>query len=112
MLNTHLPRGLSGDEEVFLRHWMYDEAHYQDGTGPAKRLQVRYGVPPADLATLIAAAIPDPADQAAAGDGPPPAEAPRWPWTVESLRQRLVEARTILKSRGSAETPIRRRTDK
>ncbi len=24
---------LSRDEEAFLRHWMYDEVHYQDGPG-------------------------------------------------------------------------------
>lgn len=49
---------LSRDEELFLRHWMYDEVHYQDGLGPAKQLQVRYRAVPADLAVLIAAAFP------------------------------------------------------
>ena len=65
---------LSRDEESFLRHWMYDEVHYQDGPGPAKRLQLEHGAVPADLATLIAAAIPDAADQrnrpASASAGP------------------------------------------
>ncbi len=30
------------DEEVFLRRWMYDEVHYGEGQGPAKRLQVQH----------------------------------------------------------------------
>jgi hypothetical protein len=42
---------LSPEEERFLRHWMHDEIHYQDQVGLAKRLQVKHGVPPADLAT-------------------------------------------------------------
>jgi hypothetical protein len=89
---------LSRDEELFLRHWIYDEAHYQDGIGSAKRLQVQHRVRPADLALLIAAALPDPAEQAAAGSGPPPAEPPSWPWSDETLRVRLVEARATLRS--------------
>jgi hypothetical protein len=90
---------LSPDEESFLRHWMYDEVHYQDCQGPAKRLQLRHRVTPANLATLIAAAIPDPAEQEAAGLGPPPDEPPRWPWSEESLRARLDEARSVLAGR-------------
>ena len=67
MLKT-LPRmKLSPDEELFLRWWIYDEAHYLEAQGPAKRLQVTHGVRPADLATLIAAGMPDPAEQAADG---------------------------------------------
>src|SRR4051812_13656886 len=78
MPNT-LPRmKLSPDEEVYLRHWMHDEVHYRDGTGRAKLLQRSHGVSPADLAALIAAAIPSPQDQATAGFGPPPAEPPAW----------------------------------
>jgi len=68
MLNKHPQMRLSRDEEVFLRHWMYDEVHYRDGQGPAKRLQVQHRAIPADLAILIAAAIPDPADPRAARD--------------------------------------------
>jgi hypothetical protein len=89
---------LSRDEEAFLRAWIYDEAHYQDGVGPAKRLQVQQGVKPADLAVLVAAALPDPAEQEAAGLGPPCTEAPAWPWTAETFRQRLAEARATLSS--------------
>jgi hypothetical protein len=100
MPNTDHPMKLSRDEEVCLRHWMYDETHYQDGSGPAKRLQVQHGVSPADLATLIAAAIPDPAVQEAAGEGPPPVEFPQWPWSVETFHQRLAEARSTLRKRG------------
>jgi hypothetical protein len=84
------------DEELFLRHWMYDEVHYQDGQGPAKRLQLQHRAISADLATLVAAAIPDPADQEAAGLGPPPVEAPTWPWSEYALRTRLSEARSAL----------------
>jgi hypothetical protein len=79
MRNKHLPMKLSPEEEIYLRHWMYDELHYQEGPGAAKRLQLEHGVVPADLAALIAAAIPAPADQQAAGLGPPPAAAPIWP---------------------------------
>ena len=91
---------LSRDEELFLRHWMYDEMHYQEGVGPAKHLQRGHHVPPADLAILIAAAIPAPADQESAGTAPPPAQPPTWPWSEESLRARLAEARSILAERG------------
>src|SRR5580693_8317663 len=87
---------LSRDEEVFLRHWMYDELYYGEGQGPARRLQVQHRGVPADLAVLIAAAIPDPADQEAAGLGPPPAEPPTWPWPEGLLRSRLAEARAAL----------------
>jgi hypothetical protein len=72
---------LSREEEVFLRRWMYFEMRYQEGIGPAKRLQLQHQAVPADLATLIAAAIPDPAEQEAAGLGPPPPEPPVWPWS-------------------------------
>jgi hypothetical protein len=87
---------LSRDEEVFLRHWMYDEVHYRDGRGPAKCLQLQHRTMPADLATLIAAFLPDPADQEEAGLGPPPDEVPTWPWTEESFRTRLSDAQLIL----------------
>jgi hypothetical protein len=87
---------LSRDEEVFLRHWMYEEVHYRDGPGPAKRLQRDRRAVAADLATVIAAAIPEPAEQAQAGKDPPPAEPPVWPWSDEEWHARLTEARTIL----------------
>ncbi len=91
MPNKH-PR----DEELFLRHWMYDEMHYQNGPGPATQLQVPHRALPPDLATLIAAAIPDPSDQEAAGLGPPPSEPPTWPWSEDVLRARILKARTAL----------------
>ncbi len=87
---------LSRDEEIFLRHWMYDEVHYAQGQGPAKRLQVEHRAVPADLAILVAATIPDPADQDAAGLGPPPTEPPVWPWLGDTLRARLADARVAL----------------
>jgi hypothetical protein len=93
---------LSRDEETFLRHWIYDEAHYAEGPGPAKRLQLAHRAIPADLAILVAAGLPDPADQEAAGSGPPPSDAPTWPWSIEVLPQRLAEARAILAERSRA----------
>ena len=96
MPNNRPPMRLSRDEEVFLRHWMYDEVHYSEGQGPAKQLQVQHRAVPADLAVLIAAAIPDLADQEAPGFGPPPAEPPTWPWPDDLLRSRLAEARVAL----------------
>jgi hypothetical protein len=87
---------LSRDEEVFLRHWIYDETHYREGVGPAKRLQVQHQAVPADLAVLIAATMPHSADQETAGLGPPPVEAPAWPWPGDALRLRLADARAAL----------------
>src|SRR5262245_18477771 len=89
----------SPEEESFLRHWMYDETHNQEGSGPAKRLQLQHRVIPADLAILIAVAIPAPADQEAAGSGPPPAEPPVWPWSEDALCTRLAEAQATLAER-------------
>ena len=96
MPNTLPQMTLSREEEAFLRHWMFDEAHYRQGAGPAKRLQLRHGVVPADLAAIIAAAIPDPAEQEAAGSGPPPLGPPVWPWSEGEFRDRLAQARSIL----------------
>ena len=87
---------LSRDEELYLRHWMHDEARYQQEQGQAKRLQLENGVRPADLAVLIAAAMPDPADQLQAGAGAPPEGPVRWPWSEEALLARLEEARRWL----------------
>ncbi len=87
---------LSRDEDVFLRHWMYDEVHYQDGAGRAKRLQLQHRASPADLAVLIAAALPDPFDQEQAGLGPLPVEPPRWPWSEEAWGERRSQARAAL----------------
>jgi len=89
---------LSRDEDLFLRHWMYDEVHYQDGLGLAKELQLNHGAIAADLAVLIAAAIPDLTNQEVAGLGPPPAEPPIWPWSEQTFAARLAQARTALGS--------------
>lgn len=78
---------------------MYDEAHYEDRNGPAKTLQLRHHAIPADLALLIAAAMPDTKDQEAAGIGPPPVSSPAWPWPEDQLRARVCEARRILDER-------------
>jgi len=53
MPSKHPLMKLSRDEELFLRHWMYDEVHYLEGQGPAKQLQVQHGAIAADLGTLI-----------------------------------------------------------
>ena len=96
-MRTQHPRmKLSPEEEAFLRHWMYDEVHFRSGTGQAKRLQLQHGVAPADLATLIAAGLPDPADQEAAGRGPSPAQPLTWPWSDDGFVTRLAEARAAL----------------
>jgi hypothetical protein len=88
---------LSREEELFLRHWMYDEVHFRDGAGPAKGLQLQHRAVPADLAVLIAAALPDLAVQQSVGEGPPPSEPPAWPWpSAEALRSRIAEARSLL----------------
>ncbi len=89
---------LSPEEDNFLRHWMYDEMHYREGTGPAKRLQRDHQVVAGHLAVLIAAAIPDVAEQWAAGAGPPPAHPPTWPWSNAAFAARVAEAGTILQS--------------
>ena len=96
MPNKHPRMKWSPDEELFLRHWMYEEFHFREGQRPAKRLQVQNRAVPADLAVLIAAVLPDPIDQEAAGIGPPPSQPPTWPWPGESLRRRLVEAQEAL----------------
>ncbi|HKI34568.1 MAG TPA: hypothetical protein VKA46_22120 [Gemmataceae bacterium] len=90
---------LSREEEIFLRHWMYDETHYQEGTGAAKRLQREHKAIPGDLTVIIAAAIPDLNEQWAAGVGPPPAEPPTWPWSEATLTARVAEASRILPAR-------------
>jgi hypothetical protein len=86
---------LSREEEAYLRSWIHDEARFRDGPGPAKRLQLARRVVPADLATIIAAAIPDPEDQVAAAVDAPPTQ-PAWPWTDSEFRDRLAEARRLL----------------
>src|SRR3954463_1790938 len=96
MRNNQQPMKLSSDEEAFLRHWIHDEARYEQGQGDAKRLQLAHHVRPADLATLIAAAMPDPEEQLQAASGSPPAEPVRWPWSEEAFNARLDEARRWL----------------
>jgi hypothetical protein len=80
---------------------MYDESHYQEGVGSAKRLQREHKASPADLAVVIAAAMPDPEEQWAAGMGPPPPEPPMWPWSETGLAGRVSEARNWLTERGA-----------
>jgi hypothetical protein len=81
---------------------MYDETHYQEGTGSAKQLQREHKAVPADLAVVIAAAMPDLEEQWAAGMGPPPSEPPTWPWSETGLAARVREARNWLTARGTA----------
>jgi hypothetical protein len=96
MPNKYPRMRLSPEEERFLRHWIYDEAHYQDGVGPAKQLQLQRQAKPADLALLIAAAIPDPADQRAASLNPASADSLIWPWSEQTFQSRVAEARAFL----------------
>src|SRR5262245_9987987 len=97
---------LSREEDLFLRHWMFEQFHYESGPGPAKRLQLEHGAIPAELSILIAAALPDPAAQQAASFGPPPAEPPAWPWAAEGFRARLAEARLALEKRSRMESVV------
>jgi hypothetical protein len=102
MPNTLLRMKLSPEEEQFLRHWVYDEAHYREGVGPAKRLQVERALPPHELALLVAAAIPDLRDQERISEGPPPSEPPSWPWNSEPERlNRVRAAQEILMQRAT-----------
>ncbi len=96
MRNKQPRMNLSPDEAAYLGHWIYDEAHYQQGQGPAKRLQIEHHVRPADLAVLIAASLLDPADQEAAAAVTPPSGSPSWPWTAEAFALQLLQARTTL----------------
>jgi hypothetical protein len=100
MPNKHPLMKLSPEELLFLRHWMFEQYHYESGPGPAKRLQLERRVIPAELSILIAAAMPDPIDQKTAALGPLPAEAPKWPWTEEEFQTRLSEARAALAAIG------------
>ena len=73
MQNRHPRMKLSHEEEIFLRHWIYDEVHFREGTGLAKRLQVANKIPPANIAEIIAAALTEPGEQGL----PPPVRRPR-----------------------------------
>ena len=96
-MRNNLPRmKLSHEEDIFLRHWMYDEWHYREGRGPAKRLQLEHKVIPADLGLIIAASMRDLGEQEAAAEGPPPAEPPVWPWPGDSCARRAEEACALL----------------
>jgi hypothetical protein len=103
MPNKLSPMKLSPEEDLFLRHWMHDEVHYR--LGPAKQLQLQHRVIPADLAALIAAAIPDPAEQERAALAPPPIESLVWPWSEMGWNRRLAEARALLAARRSRQSP-------
>jgi hypothetical protein len=48
---------------------------------------------------MIAAALPDPAEQQAAVSGASRSACPNWPWSVQSFQNRLSEAQAILASR-------------
>jgi hypothetical protein len=106
MRNKHPRMRLSPEEESFLRQWIYDEAHYQEGTGPAKQLQLLKRATPAELSLLIAAAIPDPADQEAASLVTRPAESLTWPWSDEAFRSRVAEARAFLARRQGGQAGV------
>jgi hypothetical protein len=104
MRKKHPLMKLSPEEMHFLRHWMYDEMHYQEGSGPAKQLQRAHHAASENIAVIIAAAIPNLAEQWAAGVGPPPAEPPRWPWSPSMMEARLAEARSLLEQEHASQT--------
>src|ERR1019366_5860747 len=95
MRNKHPRMKLSREEVNFLRHWIYDEVHFREGTGSAKRLQVAHKVPPFELALIISAAMTEPGEQEAAAEGPPPTEPLRWPWPDTAWASRLAEAQSL-----------------
>jgi hypothetical protein len=101
MPKTHPRMRLSPEEEEFLCQWMFDEVHFEEGQGPAKRQQVAQAVRPAELSLLIAASLPDPAEQQAAISGETRSACPAWPWSAQSFQDRLKEAQAILASRQS-----------
>lgn len=111
MRETHPLMKLSPEELAFLRHWIYDEAHFREGQGAAKRLQMTHGVAPADLAILIAAAIPDTREQDAAGRELTPGAVAQWPWSHQSFRARVAEAQTLLRATPTprGDTPVAER---
>src|SRR5437764_1175832 len=98
MPKTHPRLILSPEEALFLRQWMFDEVHFEEGNGPAKRLQVAQGVRPAELSLLIAASLPDPAEQQASVAGATRSICAAWPWSAQSFQDRLGEARAVLAS--------------
>jgi hypothetical protein len=53
-------------------------------------------VTPADLSIIIAAVIPDPAEQERIASGAAPDQPLTWPWTDSELQQRVAEARATL----------------
>jgi hypothetical protein len=87
---------LSPDEERFLHRWIYDEARYEQDPGPAKRMQLEQHATPADLSAIIAASIPNPAEQETLALGLPPEEPLSWPWPGNELRERVEQARHTL----------------
>src|SRR5260370_694079 len=106
MPQKHARMRLSREEETFLRHWIYDEAHYQEGTSPAKRLQLQHRATPADVAILIAAGFPDAADQEAASLIAPSDQSLTWPWLEETFRSRVAEARSFLAERQGSQADL------
>ena len=98
MRNKHRQMKLSHEEDNFLRHWIHDEAHYEEevgcGQAPSGPALYRPGGP----RNYYPAAIPDLNEQEAAAFGPPPVEPPVWPWSDESFRSRLDEAKGTLAS--------------
>ncbi len=97
---------LSPDEAKYLKHWVYDEMHYQEGQGSAKKLQLKHQVTPADLAVLLAVAMPDSSEQEAASIGPPPSEPPVWPWPGDECKRRIAEARSLLPRKTPTAKPL------
>src|SRR5438132_10646 len=69
MRNKHPTMRLSREEEQYLRHWIYDEAQFMEGLGPAKSLRHQQ-MPP--MSTIIGMDLGTTNSLAAyvSGDGP------------------------------------------
>src|SRR5262245_38640807 len=98
MPNKHLRLRLRASAETFLRHWLFEDIHHPEERGLAKKLQVAQRVTAAELAVLIAAGLPELVDHDTTGQARPPVSNPVWPWSEESFRLRLTEARMLLKA--------------
>jgi len=84
---------LTDAELHFLSRWAYDEWHFTHGQGPAKKLELRHGVKPSEVAEILGAAFPTSALMEITENAPPDIPV-FWPWpTTEDFRLRLMQAR-------------------
>jgi len=98
MPNKSPPMKLSREEEGFLRHWMYDKTHYQDGPGPAKQFCIEQPL----LTWPPSLPLPSPTwtTRKLPASGPRLMIPPMWPWIGDTLRTRIFEAQAALPEHG------------